>query len=150
MLRDFNKVDYSKNLAELQKQTTLLQVKQTDLLSKKEKQVEKQNKLNTKIINLTKKLKVVDDNIQDIDGLEDNLLIQGDEFKKVLKDIDKTNSEFNDLFNLVWRSKTRINEKGWFAEVKIPFVPIAIFRERVVLRPLFPETFVKLKAVEVL
>ena len=67
LLRDFNKVDYSKNLAELQKQTTLLQVKQTDLLSKKEKQVEKQNKLNTKIINLTKKLKVVDDNIQDID-----------------------------------------------------------------------------------
>ena len=31
------------------------------------------------------------------------------------------NSEFNDLFNLVWRSKTRINEKGWFAEVKIPY-----------------------------
>ena len=70
MLRDFSKVDYSKNLQELQKQTTLLQVKQTDLLSKKEKQVEKQNKLNNKIINLTKKLKVVDDNIQDIDKLE--------------------------------------------------------------------------------
>ena len=101
LLRDFNKVDYSKNLAELQKQTTLLQVKQTDLLSKKEKQVEKQNKLNTKIINLTKKLKVVDDNIQDIDGLEDNLLIQGDESKKVLKDIDSTNSEFNDISQLL-------------------------------------------------
>jgi len=101
LLRDFNKVDYSKNLAELQKQTTLLQVKQTDLLSKKEKQVEKQNKLNTKIINLTKKLKVVDDNIQDIDGLEDNLLIQGDESKKVLKDIDNTNSEFNDISQLL-------------------------------------------------
>ena len=54
LLRDFSKVDYSKNLAELQKQTTLLQVKQTDLLSKKEKQVEKQNKLNNKIINFTK------------------------------------------------------------------------------------------------
>jgi len=110
LLRDFNKVDYSKNLAELQKQTTLLQVKQTDLLSKKEKQVEKQNKLNTKIINLTKKLKVVDDNIQDIDGLEDNLLIQGDEFKKVLKDIDKTNSEFNDLGNLLDEIETNITQ----------------------------------------
>jgi hypothetical protein len=31
------------------------------------------------------------------------------------------NSEFNDLFNLVWRSKTEINEEGWFAEVKIPY-----------------------------
>lgn len=31
------------------------------------------------------------------------------------------NSEFNDLFNLVWRSKTEINDKGWFAEVKIPY-----------------------------
>ena len=110
LLRDFNKVDYSKNLAELQKQTTLLQVKQTDLLSKKEKQVEKQNKLNTKIINLTKKLKVVDDNIQDIDGLEDNLLIQGDESKKVLKDIDKTNSEFNDLGNLLDEIETNITQ----------------------------------------
>ena len=31
------------------------------------------------------------------------------------------NSEFNDLFNLVWRSKTEINDNGWFAEVKIPY-----------------------------
>ena len=31
------------------------------------------------------------------------------------------NSEFNDLFNLVWRSKTEINDLGWFAEVKIPY-----------------------------
>ena len=31
------------------------------------------------------------------------------------------NSEFNDLFNLVWRSKTEINDEGWFAEVKIPY-----------------------------
>ena len=31
------------------------------------------------------------------------------------------NSEFNDLFNLVWRSKTEINDQGWFAEVKIPY-----------------------------
>ena len=31
------------------------------------------------------------------------------------------NSEFNDLFNLVWRSKTEINNQGWFAEVKIPY-----------------------------
>jgi len=110
LLRDFNKVDYSKNLAELQKQTTLLQVKQTDLLSKKEKQVEKQNKLNTKIINLTKKLKVVDDNIQDIDKLEANLLSQNKDFQEVTKDIDKTFSEFNDISNLLDEIETNITQ----------------------------------------
>ena len=110
LLRDFNKVDYSKNLAELQKQTTLLQVKQTDLLSKKEKQVEKQNKLNTKIINLTKKLKVVDDNIQDIDKLENDLLSQNKDFQEVTKDIDKTFSEFNDISNLLDEIETNITQ----------------------------------------
>ena len=110
LLRDFSKVDYSKNLAELQKQTTLLQVKQTDLLSKKEKQVEKQNKLNNKIINLTKKLKVVDDNIQDIDKLENDLLSQSSDFKEVIKDIDKTLSEFNDISNLLDEIETTITQ----------------------------------------
>ncbi len=110
LLRDFNKVDYSKNLAELQKQTTLLQVKQTDLLSKKEKQVEKQNKLNTKIINLTKKLKVVDDNIQDIDKLENDLLSQNKDFQEVTKDIDKTLLEFNDISQLLDEIETNITQ----------------------------------------
>ena len=110
LLRDFSKVDYSKNLAELQKQTTLLQVKQTDLLSKKEKQVEKQNKLNNKIIKLTKKLKVVDDNIQDIDKLESDLISQSSDFKEVIKDIDKTLSEFNDISNLLDEIETTITQ----------------------------------------
>ena len=110
LLRDFSKVDYSKNLAELQKQTTLLQVKQTDLLSKKEKQVEKQNKLNNKIIKLTKKLKVVDDNIQDIDKLEKDLISQSSDFKEVVKDIDKTFSEFNDISNLLDEIETNITQ----------------------------------------
>ena len=110
LLRDFNKVDYGKNLAELQKETTLLQVKQTDLLSKKEKQVEKQNKLNTKIINLTKKLKIVDDNIQDIDKLEKDLLKQNKDFQEVANDIDKTFSEFNDLGNLLDEIETTITQ----------------------------------------
>ena len=110
LLRDFSKVDYSKNLAELQKQTTLLQVKQTDLLSKKEKQVEKQNKLNNKIIKLTKKLKVVDDNIQDIDKLEKDLISQSSDFKEVIKDIDKTLSEFNDISNLLDEIETNITQ----------------------------------------
>ena len=110
LLRDFSKVDYSKNLAELQKQTTLLQVKQTDLLSKKEKQVEKQNKLNNKIIKLTKKLKVVDDNIQDIDKLENDLLSQSSDFKEVVKDIDRTLSEFNDVSNLLDEIETTITQ----------------------------------------
>ena len=30
-------------------------------------------------------------------------------------------TDFNDLFNLVWKSKTQINEQGWFAEIKIPY-----------------------------
>ncbi|MBM77680.1 MAG: hypothetical protein CL846_04300 [Crocinitomicaceae bacterium] len=30
-------------------------------------------------------------------------------------------TDFNDLFNLVWRSKTQINDEGWFAEIKIPY-----------------------------
>ena len=30
-------------------------------------------------------------------------------------------TDFNDLFNLVWKSKTQINENGWFAEIKIPY-----------------------------
>ena len=110
LLRDFSKVDYSKNLAELQKETTLLQVKQTDLLSKKEKQVEKQNKLNTKIINLTKKLKIVDDNIQDIDKLEKDLLKQNKDFQEVANDIDETFSEFNDLGNLLDEIETTITQ----------------------------------------
>jgi len=110
LLKDFSKVDYSKNLAELQKQTTLLQVKQTDLLSKKEKQVEKQNKLNNKIIKLTKKLKVVDDNIQDIDKLEKDLISQSSDFKEVIKDIDKTFSEFNDISNLLDEIETTITQ----------------------------------------
>ena len=29
--------------------------------------------------------------------------------------------DFNDLLNLVWRSKTKINDQGWFAELKIPY-----------------------------
>ena len=29
--------------------------------------------------------------------------------------------DFNDLLNLVWNSKTIINEYGWFAEIKIPY-----------------------------
>ena len=31
------------------------------------------------------------------------------------------NQDFNNLFNLVWNSKVSINDKGWFAELKIPY-----------------------------
>ena len=31
------------------------------------------------------------------------------------------NQDFNDLFNLVWNSRVKINEEGWFAELKIPY-----------------------------
>ncbi len=31
------------------------------------------------------------------------------------------NEDFNDLLNLVWNSKTKINKDGWCAEIKIPY-----------------------------
>ena len=80
------------------------------LTKSKEKQVEKQNKLNNKIIKLTKKLKVVDDNIQDIDKLEKDLISQSSDFKEVVKDIDKTFSEFNDISNLLDEIETTITQ----------------------------------------
>ena len=70
LLRDFNKIDYGKMLADLQKETTILEVKQTDLLSKKDDETKIHNDLNSQIINLTTQLKPVDDTIRDIDVLE--------------------------------------------------------------------------------
>ena len=67
------------------------------------------------------------------------------------------NSEFNDLLNLVWRSKTAINNQGWFAEFKIPYSAlrfpksevqnwninfgrqISRFREEVTWKPVNPD-----------
>ena len=31
------------------------------------------------------------------------------------------NEDFNDLLNLVWKSKAKINKEGWCAEIKIPY-----------------------------
>jgi len=31
------------------------------------------------------------------------------------------NNDFNNLFNLAWKSKVNINEEGWFSEMKIPY-----------------------------
>jgi DNA repair exonuclease SbcCD ATPase subunit len=70
LLRDFNKTDYGKMLADLQKETTILEVKQTDLLNKKDDETKIHNDLNSQIINLTTQLKPVDDTIRDIDVLE--------------------------------------------------------------------------------
>tara|TARA_Y100000590_G_C15737135_1_gene1018962 strand:+ start:850 stop:3999 length:3150 start_codon:yes stop_codon:yes gene_type:complete len=70
LLRDFNKTDYGRMLADLQKETTILEVKQTDLLSKKDDKTKIYNDLNSQIINLTTQLKPVDDTIRDIDILE--------------------------------------------------------------------------------
>ena len=70
LLRDFNKIDYGKMLAELQKETTILEVKQTDLLSKKDDKTKIYNDLNSQIINLTTQLKPVDDTIRDIKVLK--------------------------------------------------------------------------------
>ena len=70
LLRDFNKTDYGRMLADLRKETTILEVKQTDLLSKKDDKTKTYNDLNSQIINLTTQLKPVDDTIRDIDILE--------------------------------------------------------------------------------
>ena len=40
------------------------------------------------------------------------------------------NQDFNDLFNLVWNSKVSINEKGWFAELKIPILRYDFLKQK--------------------
>lgn len=110
LLRDFNKIDYSKILAELQKKTTLLQIKQNDLFVKKDDRTKEQNKIKNQILNLTKKLKVVDDSIQDIDKLTENLDYQDNEFKVVGRDIDDTMTELNDCSNVLDEIKTTITQ----------------------------------------
>ena len=70
LLRDFNKVDYGRILADLQKETTMLEVNQTNLLTRKDDESKTYNDLNSQIINLTTQLKPVDDTIRDIDILE--------------------------------------------------------------------------------
>ena len=39
--------------------------------------------------------------------------------------------DFNDLLNLVWRSKTKINDQGWFAEIKIPYSALRFPKEEI-------------------
>lgn len=41
------------------------------------------------------------------------------------------NGDFNDLLNLVWNSKTVIQEDGWFAEIKIPYSAIRFPKENI-------------------
>ena len=52
LLRDFNKVDYGKILADLQKETTILEVNQTNLLNKKDGESKVYNDLNSQINNM--------------------------------------------------------------------------------------------------
>ena len=40
-------------------------------------------------------------------------------------------TDFNDLFNLVWRSKTQINDEGWFAEIKIPYSALRFPKKKI-------------------
>ena len=41
------------------------------------------------------------------------------------------NNDYNDLLNLVWNSKTIINQDGWFAEIKIPYSAIRFPKKEV-------------------
>ena len=41
------------------------------------------------------------------------------------------NQDFNNLLNLVWRSKTNFTEEGWVAEIKIPYSAIRFPKNKI-------------------
>ena len=91
LLRDFNKIDYGKILAELQKETTISEIKQTNLLTKKDDEVKIHNNLGSQIINLTTQLKPADDTIRDIDVLK----------KEKFKNKELLDTTYNDESNIL-------------------------------------------------
>jgi len=113
LLRDFNKTDYGKMLADLQKETTILEVKQTDLLSKKDDETKIHNDLNSQIINLTTQLKPVDDTIRDIDILEKDKSENEELLDKAFNEESNVTTEQYDLSVVIddLKSKIKIYEK---------------------------------------
>ena len=113
LLRDFNKTDYGKMLADLQKETTILEVKQTDLLSKKDDETKIHNDLNSQIINLTTQLKPVDDTIRDIDILEKDKSENEELLDKAFNEESNVTTEQYDLSAVIddLKSKIKIYEK---------------------------------------
>ena len=113
LLRDFNKTDYGKMLADLQKETTILEVKQTDLLSKKDDETKIHNDLNSQIINLTIQLKPVDDTIIDIGVLEKDKSENEELLNKVFNEESNVTTEQYELSVIIddLKSKIKIYEK---------------------------------------
>ena len=113
LLRDFNKVDYGKILADLQKETTILEVNQTNLLSKKDGESKVYNDLNSQIINLTTQLKPVDDTIRDINILEKENSDNEELLDTTHKEESNVTTEQYDLSQVVsdLESKIKIYEK---------------------------------------
>ena len=113
LLRDFNKVDYGKILADLQKETTILEVNQTNLLSKKDGESKVYNDLNSQIINLTTQLKPVDDTIRDINILEKENSDNEELLDKAFNEESNVVTEQYDLSQVIsdLESKIKIYEK---------------------------------------
>ena len=113
LLRDFNKVDYGKILADLQKETTILEVNQTNLLSKKDGESKVYNDLNSQIINLTTQLKPVDDTIRDINILEKENSDNEELLDTTHKEESNVTTEQYDLSQVIsdLESKIKIYEK---------------------------------------
>ena len=113
LLRDFNKVDYGKILADLQKETTILEVNQTNLLSKKDDESKVYNDLNSQIINLTTQLKPVDDTIRDINILEKENSDNEELLDTTHKEESNVTTEQYDLSQVIsdLESKIKIYEK---------------------------------------
>ena len=113
LLRDFNKVDYGKILADLQKETTILEVNQTNLLSKKDDESKVYNDLNSQIINLTTQLKPVDDTIRDINILEKENSDNEELLDKAFNEESNVVTEQYDLSQVIsdLESKIKIYEK---------------------------------------
>ena len=113
LLRDFNKVDYGKILADLQKETTILEVNQTNLLSKKDDESKVYNDLNSQIINLTTQLKPVDDTIRDINILEKENSDNEELLDKAFNEENNVVTEQYDLSQVIsdLESKIKIYEK---------------------------------------
>jgi len=113
LLRDFNKTDYGKMLADLQKETTILEVNQTNLLTKKDNETKTYNDLNSQIINLTTQLKPVDDTIRDIGILEKDKSENEELLEKAFNEESNVTTEQYDLSVVIddLKSKIKIYEK---------------------------------------
>ena len=70
VLRNFNRTDYDVELSDIEKQTTHHKEVQSDLRSQKKTLTDREKDLSNQVIQMTKKLRPVDESIIDIDTLE--------------------------------------------------------------------------------